>query len=132
MDVSFPPEKFFKDALGNDKLKLKVESLKATSVPGMILLDERSRRMQEMSQRFGGFDMSHMFGNEETLVLNKNNDLIKKIIDIKDNDDRKNEVKLICEHIYDLAMMSHKQLSAEAMTKFIERSNMLLTKLVEA
>ncbi|HOV27050.1 MAG TPA: molecular chaperone HtpG [Pseudobacteroides sp.] len=125
-------EKLFKDALGNDKLKLKVESLKATSVPGMILLDERSRRMQEMSQRFGGFDMSHMFGNEETLVLNKNNDLIKKIIDIKDNDDRKNEVKLICEHIYDLAMMSHKQLSAEAMTKFIERSNMLLTKLVEA
>lgn len=125
-------EKLFKDALGNDKLKLKVESLKATSVPGMILLDERSRRMQEMSQRFGGFDMSHMFGNEETLVLNKNNDLIKKIIDIKDNDDRKNEVKLICEHIYDLAMMSHKHLSAEAMTKFIERSNMLLTKLVEA
>jgi molecular chaperone HtpG len=51
-----------------------------------------------------------MFGNEETLVLNKNNDLIKKIIDIKDNDDRKNEVKLICEHIYDLAMMSNKQL----------------------
>jgi len=125
-------EKLFKDALGNDKLKLKVESLKAVSVPGMILLDEHSRRMQEMSQRFGGFDMSHMFGNEETLVLNKNNDLIKKVINIKDKDDRKDEVKLICEHIYDLAMMSHKQLSAEAMTKFIERSNMLLTRLVEA
>ncbi|KNY28435.1 molecular chaperone HtpG [Pseudobacteroides cellulosolvens] len=124
-------EKLFKDALGNDKLKLKVESLKAVGVPGMILLDEHSRRMQEMSQRFGGFDMSHMFGNEETLVLNKNNDLIKKVINIKDKDDRKDEVKLICEHIYDLAMMSHKQLSAEAMTKFIERSNMLLTRLVE-
>ena len=123
-------EKLFKDALGNDKLKLKVENLKAGSVPGMILLDEHSRRMQEMSQRFGGFDMSHMFGNEETLVLNKNNDLIKKIIDIKDNDDRKDDVKLICEHIYDLAMMSHEQLSAEAMTKFIERSNILLTRIV--
>lgn len=125
-------EKLFKDALGNEKLKLKVESLKAAGVPGMILLDEHSRRMQEMSQRFGGFDMGHMFGNEETLVLNKNNDLIKKVINLKDKDDRKDEVKLICEHIYDLAMMSHKQLSAEAMTKFIERSNMLLTRLVEA
>ncbi|HEY9059786.1 MAG TPA: molecular chaperone HtpG [Pseudobacteroides sp.] len=124
-------ERLFKDALGNDKLKLKVESLKAASVPGMILLDEHSRRMQEMSARFGGFDMSHMFGNEETLVLNKNNDLIKKVINIKDKDERKDEVKLICEHIYDLAMMSHKQLSADAMTKFIERSNMLLTRLVE-
>jgi molecular chaperone HtpG len=124
-------EKLFKDALGNEKLKLKVESLKSAGVPGMILLDEHSRRMQEMSARFGGFDMSHMFGNEETLVLNKNNNLIKKVINIKDKDERKDEVKLICEHIYDLAMMSHKQLSADAMTKFIERSNMLLTRLVE-
>jgi len=35
----------------------------------------------------------------------------------------------ICEHIYDLAKMSHKQLEPDDMTKFIERSNSLLTKL---
>ncbi|MDP4180393.1 MAG: molecular chaperone HtpG [Bacillota bacterium] len=124
-------EKLFKEVLNNDKLKLKVESLKTTTIPGMILLEEHSRRMQEMSARFGGMDMSYMFGNEETLVLNKNNPLIKKITDLKDKQERKEEVKLICEHIYDLAMMSHKQLTADAMTKFIERSNLLLSKLAE-
>ncbi len=38
---------------------------------------------------------------------------------------------VICEQLYDLAMLSHKQFSPEEMTKFVQRSNeilMLLTK----
>ncbi len=123
-------EKLFKEAIANDKIKVKVESLKAASVPGIILLEEHSRRMQEMSSRFGGFDMGNMFGSEETLVLNKKNDLIQQILKIKEDESRKDDVKIICEHIYDLAMMGHKQLEPEAMTRFIERSNKILTKLV--
>ena len=95
----------------------------------MILLSEQSRRMQEMSKMFGGMDMSHMFPKEETLVLNKNNNLDKTILKLKDNEDKKEDVKLICEQVYDLAMMSHKQFEAEAMTKFIERSNLILSRL---
>ena len=34
--------------------------------------------------------------------------------------------KMLVEHIYDLARISHSPLSGEQMTKFIERSNMLL------
>lgn len=125
-------EKLFKDALANDKLKVQVEGLKASSVPGMILLSEYSRRMQEMSKMYGnGMDFSSMFPEEQTLVLNRNNDLIKAVIKLKDAEDRSGDVKLICEHIFDLAMMSHKQLEPEAMTRFIERSNLLLSKLAE-
>ena len=39
---------------------------------------------------------------------------------------------MICEQLYDLAMMSHKQLSPEEMTKFVKRSNDILLKLAEA
>ncbi|MCX8131094.1 MAG: molecular chaperone HtpG [Clostridia bacterium] len=124
-------EKLFKEALGNDNLKVQVEGLKAASIPGMILLSEQSRRMQEMSRMFGGMDMSHMFPKEETLVLNRNNSLIKSLITLKEAEDRKEDVKLICEQVHDLAMMSHKQLDADAMTKFIERSNRLLEKLAQ-
>lgn len=124
-------EKVFKEALNEEKLKIQVESLKSTHVPGMILLSEQSRRMQEMSRMFGGMDMSHMFPKEETLVLNKSNNLIKAILKMQDNGDKKDDVKLICEQVYDLAMMSHKQLDAEAMTKFIERSNLILERLAE-
>ena len=48
---------------------------------------------------------------------------------MENNEDKKEDVKLICEQVYDLAMMSHKQLEPEAMTKFIERSNLILTRL---
>lgn len=123
-------EKIFKEAVNNDKLKIKAESLKAASVPGMIILEEHSRRMQEMSVRFGGLDMRNMFGSEETLILNKKNDLIQRLLKINEDETKKDDVKMICEHIYDMAMMSHKQLDPEAMTKFIERSNKILTKLV--
>lgn len=125
-------EKLFKEKLANDKLKVRVESLKSASVPGMILLSEQSRRMQEMSRMFGGgMSFAGMYGNEETLVLNTNNGLIKSLLKLKDKEDKTEDTKLICEQIYDLASMSHKQLEPEAMTKFIERSNVILSRLVE-
>lgn len=123
-------EKLFKDAVGLEELKVQVENLKTSSVPGMILLSEQSRRMQEMSRMFGGMDVKGMFPQEQTLVLNSNNSLIKALMELKEQGDRQEDVKLICEHVYDLAMMSHKQLEPEAMTKFIERSNRILERLV--
>ncbi len=125
-------EKLFKSALGNDKLKIQVEALKAASVPGMILLSEYSRRMQEMSRMFGGgMDFKSMFPDEQTLVLNRSNNLIKALIKLKDSDDKKADADMICQHIYDLAMMSHKQLEPDEMTRFIERSNLLLARLAD-
>jgi molecular chaperone HtpG len=121
-------EKVFKENLGNDKLKIEVEALKVTTVPGMILLPEQTRRIQEMSKMYGGFNFGGLDGEEETLVLNSNNGLIKTILDIKDKDDKKEDLKLICEHIYDLSRMSHNQLEPDAMTKFIERSNLMLSR----
>ncbi len=123
-------EKLFKAAVNDDKLKIQVESLKNESVPAMILLSEQSRRMQEMSAMFGGMDMSHMFPKEQTLVLNSSNKLVKSLTDMKADESKKDEIKLISEHIYDLAMMSHQPLEPDAMAKFIERSNEILMKLV--
>ena len=130
-DIQDKLEKLFKDNLSNDKLNIKVEALKAESIPGMILASEHSRRMQEMSRMFGGADMSHMFPKEETLVLNRNNSLIKAVVKLMDREDKKEDVKLICEQVYDLSMMGHRQLEPEAMAKFIERSSTILAKLAE-
>ncbi len=129
-DVSYL-EKLFKETINDEKLKIQVESLKNESIPAVVLLSEQSRRMQEMSRMFGGgMDMSHMFPKEQTLVLNSSNKLVKAVMDLKDNEAKKDDVKLISEHIYDLAMMSHQPLEPDAMAKFIERSNEILMKLV--
>lgn len=117
----------FKKELGDDALKIEVQPLKKTETPAVILLSEESRRMQEMyrsyGQQFAG--MSDMFKDEFTLVLNSNNPLIKKV-DGLDEEDK----KMVCEHIYDLAMLCHRPLSPEQMTKFIERSNKIIEKAI--
>lgn len=118
----------FRKALDNENLQVKVEKLKNEEVSSMVTLSEESRRMQEMMKMYGmpGMDSS-MFGGEETLVLNANNKLVQYVLANKDGEN----TNLFCEQLYDLAMISHKPLSPEAMTKFIARSNqimMLLTK----
>lgn len=124
-------EKLFKDAIGDDKLKIQVENLKATSVPGIILLSEYSRRLQDMNKMFGGIEASNLYPEERTLVLNGNNNIIKGILKLKDDEKRMDDVKMICQHIYDLAMLSNKQLEPDAMTRFIERSGQLLARFAE-
>jgi molecular chaperone HtpG len=124
-------EKIFKTALNNDKLKIQVEALKMESTPAVILLSEQSRRMQEMSMMFGGgIDMKSMFPDEQTLVLNKNNNLVQAILKLNGDSNSTDDINMFCEQIYDLAMMSHKPLEPETMSKFIERSTKIMSKLV--
>lgn len=114
----------FKKALGKENLAVKVEKLKNESIASMITLSEESRRMQDMMKMYsmGGMD-PNMFGGEgETLVLNANNQLVKYIFEHKDGE----HVDKFCQQLYDLAILSHKPLPAEAMTKFIARSNEIM------
>lgn len=120
-------ENLFKEALKKDDLKLKVENLKSDEVSAMIELSEQSRRMQEMSAMYGMDNRT--FPSDETLVLNANNNVVKLLLDMKD--DRKDEAEMICRQVYDLAVMSHKPLSQEEMTEFIARSNKIMELLAE-
>jgi len=120
----------FKEALEKESLKIQVERLKVTQLPGMILLSEQSRRMQEMSKFLGGID-KNMFPEEFTLVINAGNPLINLLMRLKKQGGKEEDIKMICQQVYDLAMISHKQLDAEDMTQFIERSNTILTRLLE-
>ena len=115
----------FRKALGNDKLEVKVQKLKNANVSSMITESEDSRRMQDMMRMYnmGGFDPT-MFGGASgiTLVLNSNNTLVQYVLEHEEGEN----TKTICEQLYDLAMLAHKPLEPEAMTKFIARSNEIL------
>ncbi|NLK96648.1 MAG: molecular chaperone HtpG [Epulopiscium sp.] len=124
-------EKIFKDNLNNQELKVQVENLKSENVSAMILLSEQSRRMEEMSRLFGGMNIPNMFPKEQTLVLNKNNKLIQTIAEKADAEEHKELIQMLCEQVYDLAMLSHEPLDSEAMNKFIDRSNLLLSKVAQ-
>ena len=118
----------FRDALKNDKLEVKVENLKNEKVAAMMTLSEESRRMQDMMKMYNMYGMDpSMFGGQETLVLNAKHPLVQFVADNKDSD----KTPVICEELYDLAMLSHKQLSPEEMTRFVQRSNEILLMLTK-
>jgi molecular chaperone HtpG len=127
-------EAAFRRAANNEQLKIKLEPLKAKSVPGVILLSEYSRRMRDMSRAYGagggGMDMSAMFPKEETLVLNRSNKLIQSIAKLEGDGGKADEVNLICKHVYDMAVLGNQQLEPSAMTEFLERSGQLLERLI--
>ena len=119
----------FRRALGNDKLEVKVEKLKNESVSSMITVAEEPRRMQEMMKMYNmyGMDPSMFGGTGEVLVLNANNSLVKYVLEHGEGE----ETPVICEQLYDLALLSHGSLSPERMTKFIARSNEIMAKLAK-
>lgn len=112
-----------KACLPDEKLEYKVESLKAIETPAIILLSEYARRIQDMNKVLGE---SFAPEGQVTLVLNSENEIVKKIPSLTEENR-----KLVCEHIYDLALMAHKPLSAEQMSKFIARNVKLLELLAE-
>ena len=116
-------EKLFREVIGNDKLEVKVEKLKNEKVSSVFTLSEESRRMNDMMKMYGmgGMDMDG-FGAAGTLTLNSENELVKYIYDNK----KGKNTELIVHQLYDLALLSHKPLSPEAMTAFVERSNEIM------
>ena len=119
----------FKKAVNNEKITVKVEKLKNKDIASMITVSEEARRMQDMMRMYAmpGMDMGMPGQEGETLILNANNQLVSYVLDNREGEN----VTLICEQLYDLALLQHAPLQPEAMTKFINRSNkimMLLTK----
>ena len=118
----------FKKALGKENLTVKAEKLKNESVSSMMTVTEESRRMQEMMKMYNMYGMdSSMFGGQEILVLNLNNKLVQYVLANKEGD----LTKLVCEQLYDLAVITHRQLTPEEMTKFVARSNEIMMEMTK-
>ncbi len=116
-------EELFRKLLNKEKLEVKVEKLKSDKVSAMITLSEENRRMQDMMKMYGSFGMDNdMFGEQQTLILNANHPLVEYVYAHKEDD----SCKILCEQLYDLAMLGHKPLAPEAMTRFVERSNEIM------
>ena len=115
----------FRKELGNDKLEVKTEKLKDDKVASMITLSEQSRRMQEMMKMYTmpGMDPSMFGAGGETLVLNYNNKLVQYVLNHREGE----HIQEICEQLYDLAALSHGSLTPERMTKFIARTNEIMS-----
>lgn len=114
----------FKEELDKKELNVVLDSLKDSNVSAIMTISEEGRRLAEMMKAYnmsGGLN-SPFAANDETLVLNANNSLVKFLLE----NDKNDNTKLICEQLYDLALLSCKGLTADKMSGFVARSNRIM------
>jgi molecular chaperone HtpG len=134
-------KELFEKALNNSRINIRTESLKSdtpqSTPPAMVLLPEAMRRLREMTALMQQQSMA--FPEEHVLLINTSHPLIQKIAQISQGsivqgggESPSGELaKMLCRHVYDLALMAQKGFDAEGMTSFIERSNQVMTTLAE-
>jgi molecular chaperone HtpG len=134
-------KELFEKALNKPKLNIRTEALKSDdpqgTPPAMVLLPEILRRLREMNALMQQQSME--FPEEHILVVNTAHPLIQHLANLSQGSIIQGDgssptaglVNMICQHVYDLALMSQKGFDAEGMKSFVERSNQVLTQLTE-
>lgn len=109
----------FIKASGNEKLKVKFDALKDSSVPALLNVSEQSRRMDDMMKLYG-MSGSDMTAADTTLVLNTASPLISKLSDMLTEAPEKAEA--VASYIYKVSLLSQKKFSADEMQSFLNDS----------
>jgi molecular chaperone HtpG len=132
-------KELFEKALNKPRVNIKTQAIKSNdpqgTPPAMVLLPEAMRRMQEMAALMQEKMMA--FPEDHVLMINTAHPLIQNLLDlskttiIQGGDDSNSMVNLMCNHIYDLALMSQKAFDADGMKDFVQRSNQVLTNLTK-
>ncbi len=121
-------EKLFREVSGNESLTVKCEKLIDEKVPALLTLDEQSRRMGDMMRMYAqmsGQEADSGFPTQTTLVLNASSKLIEKLR----ADSGSDKAKAIAKHIYSLALISQRRLSADELQSFLNESYDILMEL---
>ena len=100
--------KIVQKALDDDKLKVQLETLKDANVSSMLTVNEHG--------------MDKMTKEGQTLILNAAHPLVKYVLDHEEGEN----TKLICEQLYDLALLQNEPLTGDAMAKFVTRTNQIM------
>jgi molecular chaperone HtpG len=133
-------QEIFRQALHKPNLVIRTEVLKGNDTdgapPAMILLPESARRMQEMSALLQQTNVA--FPEDHILLINTAHPLMQNLLSLDRGailtasgqpSEASDLANLICNHVYDLALMAQKSFDANSMKAFLERSNKLLTRL---
>ncbi|MFM5982510.1 MAG: molecular chaperone HtpG, partial [Sphaerospermopsis kisseleviana] len=134
-------KELFEKSLNKPKVNIRTEALKSDNPqgtpPAMVLLPEILRRLRDMNAMMQ--QQNAEFPEDHILLVNTAHPLIQNLLTLNQGSIIQGDgesptaqlTKMICQHVYDLALMSQKGFDAEGMKSFVERSNDVLTKLTE-
>ncbi|MFI5343972.1 MAG: molecular chaperone HtpG [Chlamydiales bacterium] len=122
---------FIRSKLGDESIEVEAKSLAADHLPGLILLDEKQRRMRDYLMRLDPQEREKQmsFMGKKKFVVNTNNGLISAIQKL---DHRNPELaKELIHEVYELALLSQREMDPHALNTFISRSNRILEQLAQ-
>ena len=122
----------FREVSGKENLEVSLVSFKDGNIPAVLNISEQTRRFNDMLKMYGMYNSTDMSANtvpeEFTLLLNKENSLIKKISELC-NGEISEKAKKIGKQIFDLSLLAQRQLNAEELSKFLENNYSILEEL---
>lgn len=118
---------FIQSQLDQGDIEVQAKSLAADHLPGLVTMDENQRRLRDYMRSMDP-SQTQMFG-KRTFVVNTNSPLVSSIEKLS----HKNPMlaKELVHQVYDLALLSQKEMDADSFSKFIERSNQILETLTQ-
>jgi molecular chaperone HtpG len=132
-------KEMFEKAINKPRVNVKPQALKGESAPpAMVLVPEDARRMQETMALIQ--QQAIEFPDDHVLMVNTAHPLIQNLLGLSqstivgaggESSPAGALAEMICNQIYDTALMAQKGFDADGMKAFVDRSNKLLTKLTE-
>lgn len=122
---------YFKSKLLKPNIEVEAKSLLSDSLPGFLMIDEGQRRMRDYMRTLNpekGNEMEDLF-SKNTFVINTNSPLIHSIMKLEETDSEL--ATALVNQIYDLSLLSQKELSPKALHDFVANNTKVLERLSE-
>ncbi|MBS0603793.1 MAG: molecular chaperone HtpG [Verrucomicrobia bacterium] len=125
---SFKIAEFIRSKLGIASVDVEAKSLHGDSVPALLVVDEEMRRMRE-TMALAQQQMPPGLAAKRTFVVNTNSKLVQSIYQLKEKDPAL--AQEMVHHLYDLSLLSQRELEPAALSQFVARSNLILEKMAK-
>lgn len=120
---------FIQEKLANESIEVEAKSLATDTLPGFIVMDEKQRRMRDyfakMSPEEQGQQMN--FFGKKKFIVNTNNPLIEAICQL--DKQHASLAKELIQQVYELALLSQREMEPTTLNEFVTRSNHVLQEL---
>ncbi len=123
---------FIRTSLEQENLEVETKSLMHDNLPAFVVMDENQRRMRDYMLAMNpeeNLDALSAMG-KKTFVINTNSPLMTSIYAL--NEKKPDLAKKLVHETYDLALLSQREMTPNAINEFVTRTNQVIEQLTTA
>ncbi len=120
---------FVRGKLDKNTVEVEAKSLASDALPAFVVIDEQSRRMRDYLSMTAEGELPAEMQGKHTFVVNTNSPLIQSLRTL--NKTTPELATAMLKHLYDLSLLSQRELSAQKLTEFVTRSTEVLSDMAQ-